>query len=222
MFHQRAARWMARSGIGQFVDVGCGLPTGENTHQAVRTEAPDARVVYADNDPVVISHARALLASGSDGVIVIQSDARQPEALFRDPATRRLLRCDEPVGLLLTGVLHFVATTDDPVVVLLRYLDQLPPGSLVAVSYATNQNMGPLEAAEGLNIYQETAHPIVPRNRDEVRTLLEPIKLVPPYRGAEPDVVAPRDWLGPDMPHPDGAERGAATTGLWCGAGGKA
>lgn len=222
MFHHRAALWMARGGIRQFVDVGCGLPTAENTHQVIRREAPDARVVYADNDPVVISHARALLAHHEEGVVAIQADAREPEALLAEPAVRRMLRRDEPTGLLFTLILHFVPDADDPAGILRRYLDQLSPGSLVAITHVTSEYLDRQEAEKGMAIYAASAHPMYPRTREQGRALLQPMELVPPCHGAEPDLVPPQDWFGPDMPCPEDASRADASTVLWCGVGRKA
>src|SRR5258707_2520453 len=106
-FHGRAAVWLARRGIRQFIDIGSGLPTPNNTHDAVHKVAPEARVVYVDNDPMVAAHADALLAE--DGTTaVITADLRDPGALLGDPALVGLIDFAEPAGVLMTSVIHFV------------------------------------------------------------------------------------------------------------------
>src|SRR5258707_4120309 len=106
-FHGRAAVWLARRGIRQFIDIGSGLPTQNNTHEAVHKVAPEARVVYVDNDPMVAAHAEALLAE--DGTTtVITADLRNPDALLGDPALVGLIDFAEPAGVLMTSVIHFV------------------------------------------------------------------------------------------------------------------
>lgn len=221
-FHQRAARWMARAGIRQFLDVGCGLPTMESTHQAVRREAPDARVVYADNEPVVIAHARALLADQL-ATVAVAGDAREPEALLRDPVTRQLLDLSEPTGVLITAVLHFVAGDSDPAGIVARYMAALAPGSAIAVSHGTADNLSAETTDEGERIYAAAQDPIYLRSFDQVRGLFTGLELVPPWKGAQPGITDPVKWAGPDMPPPEGADRSVpmlATHGpavLWCG-----
>ena len=222
-FHQRAARWMARAGIRQFLDVGCGLPTMESTHEAVRREAADARVIYADNDPVVIAHARALLADEVRTVAAAQ-DAREPEALLRDPLTRRLLDLGQPAGVLITAVLHFVSDESDPAGIIARYMAALAPGSAIAVSHGTADNLSAEATDEGGRIYAASEDPIYLRSSEQVRGLFTGLELVPPWNGAEPGITEPAKWAGPDMPPTEGAggsvpaltARGPAV--LWCGA----
>ncbi len=113
-FHQRAARWMAAEhGISQFIDLGSGLPTQGNTHEAVSELAPDARVVYVDHDPMVLAHAKALL-TGTRATTVIQADLRDPEAVLGLPELLALIDLAQPTGLLMTAVLHFVAECMTP------------------------------------------------------------------------------------------------------------
>ena len=112
-FHGRAAVWLARQGIRQFVDIGSGLPTQNNTHEAVHRVAPEARVAYVDNDPMVAAHAEALLA-GNGTTAVIAADLRDPAALLGDPGLRALIDFAEPAGVLMTAVMQFVADDSDP------------------------------------------------------------------------------------------------------------
>jgi hypothetical protein len=112
-FLQRAVRWMAMRGIGQFVDLGAGLPTQRCTHEVARAVLPDARVLYTDNDPGVVVHGHKLLA-GMPGTAVIEADFREPGQLFVHPETRRLIDFDQPVGLLIVAVTQFIDHDDDP------------------------------------------------------------------------------------------------------------
>ena len=111
-FHQRAARWIASQGIGQFIDLGSALPTVGNTHEVVREVLPTARVVYVDMDPLVAVCAAAL--NGDDAAAFIQADLRDPAPLLDHPGLRRLIDFSQPVGLVMTAVLHFVADGSDP------------------------------------------------------------------------------------------------------------
>ena len=102
LFLARAVTWLAGQGVRQFVDIGCGLPTAQNTHQVARAAHPDCRVAYVDRDPVVVSHARALL-SGT-GVIALQGDLADPDAILADPVLQRLIRLAEPVAVIVAMV----------------------------------------------------------------------------------------------------------------------
>ncbi len=127
-FHQRAAKWIAQQGIRQFVDIGSGLPTVGNTHDVVQRLVPDARVVYVDNDPLVRLHSEPLLANnGSTSVIL--GDLRDPDGILGNQELGRLIDFAEPVGLLMTGVLMFVADDAKPHQLVARYVGELAPGS---------------------------------------------------------------------------------------------
>lgn len=112
-FHQRAACWIARRGVRQFIDIGAGLPTSGNTHQVVRAVRPDAQVAYVDIDPIVAANASELLAS-HESTRMIMADLRSPGALLADRDLRAMIDFAEPAGLLMTAVLHFVADASDP------------------------------------------------------------------------------------------------------------
>ena len=120
-FHGRAAVWMANHGIRQFLDIGSGLPTQNNTHESVHRIDPEARVVYVDNDPMVAAHAGALLdADGTTAVIL--ADLRDPKALLSNPDLLRLIDLAEPAGILLTDVMHFVPDEEDPWGLVAQYM----------------------------------------------------------------------------------------------------
>src|SRR5215469_3500109 len=132
-FHGRAAVWMAGHGIRQFIDLGSGLPTQNNTHESVHRVIPDARVVYVDVDPMVAAHAGALLAD--DGTTtVITADLREPDQVLSHPDLRRLIDFDQPAGMLMTAVMHFIADDSDPWGLVATYMAAVPPGSYLALS----------------------------------------------------------------------------------------
>jgi len=138
-FHQRAAKWLAADrGISQFVDIGSGLPTQGNTHQVVREVAPHARVVYVDYDPLVRAYAGELLADRRLTTFVF-ADLREPGRVLGSRQLQSLIDFTEPVGLLMTAVLHFVADSDDPWGLVAQYTQALAPGSYLALSHARGQ-----------------------------------------------------------------------------------
>jgi hypothetical protein len=212
-FHHRAARWMAaEQGVRQFLDLGSGLPTQGNTHEAVRQLAPDARLVYVDNDPMVLDNARALLG-GAEGTGVIEGDMREPEQLFAEPAFTSLIDLKEPLGLLLTGVLQFVDDETDPWQLMGRYHAGMAPGSYVAISHCTADRLPPAAVQAIHDTYARTAYPMYLRNRAEVERLFEGFELVAPFAGAPPGLTFAGSWGAED-------ERAADSDGsriLYCG-----
>lgn len=127
-FLARGVRQLAAAGITQFLDIGSGLPTAQNTHQIAQALVPDARVVYVDHDPIVLAHSRALLQETPYTKVVL-GDLRQPEVILGDPGVRDFLDWNRPVGLLLLGVVHHLADADDPAELVRRLVDRLPAGS---------------------------------------------------------------------------------------------
>ena len=128
-FLQRAVRFLAgEAGIRQFLDIGSGLPTMGNVHEVAQEAAPGVRVAYVDYDPVVLSHARALLAKGKD-VVVAEGDLRSPEAILADERVRQLIDFSQPVAVLLVAMLHFVTDADRPYDAVRTLVDALAPGS---------------------------------------------------------------------------------------------
>jgi len=137
-FLQRVVRYLVgEAGVRQFIDLGSGLPTQGNVHQVAQEIAPAARVVYVDNDPIVLTHGRALLTE--DGVTtIVQGDIREPEALLNHVEVRRLIDFQRPVGLLLFSILHHLNDDEDPRGIAARLLDELPSGSYIAISHFHN------------------------------------------------------------------------------------
>jgi S-adenosyl methyltransferase len=138
-FLGRAVRYLVReAGIRQFLDVGTGLPAANNVHEVAQALEPECRVVYADNDPIVLAHARALLASGPEGrTAYIDADLREPEKILASRAVAETLDLSEPVALMLVAVLHFLPDEDDPAHSVSTLLDALPSGSYLVASHAT-------------------------------------------------------------------------------------
>jgi len=136
-FLGRVVRYLAdEAGVSQFLDLGGGLPTRTNVHETAQSIAPDARVVYVDNDPVVWSHGQALLAHG-DRVAMVRADLREPARVLEHPDVLARLDLDRPVAVLCASVLHFVADEEKPYQIIAQYRDRLAPGSYLAISHGT-------------------------------------------------------------------------------------
>jgi hypothetical protein len=197
-FHQRAASWLAARGIRQFIDIGSGLPTTGNTHEVVHKDAPGARVVYVDNDPMVAAHARDLLADDGSTSFVL-GDLRDPAGLLGHPELRRHIDYAEPVGLLMTAVLHFVADEGDPRGLVSQYMTALAPGSYLVLSHSTMDQLPPRMVEAGLALYASAAQRLYPRTRAEVEALFDGLELVPPHDGAPAGITHVGLW-GADDP----------------------
>jgi SAM-dependent methyltransferase len=129
------------AGIRQFLDVGTGLPSASNVHEVAQAVAPESRVVDVDNDPIVLAHARALLASAPEGrTVYIQADLRDPEQILASEAVRQTLDLSQPVALMLVAILHFLTDDDDPAGQVATLLEALPPGSYLVASHVTPEH----------------------------------------------------------------------------------
>jgi len=213
-FHGRAAAWMARRGIRQFIDVGSGLPTMDNTHQVVQRIAADAKVVYADNDRQVVCHARALLVGGPN-VTAIDADVRDPDSILGNTELRELIDFSEPGGLLATAVLHFVSDAHDPWALVARLMAALPPGSCLALSHVTADGIPPHAVQAGIDVYEQATEKIYPRGRAEVERFFDGLELAPPQPGRPPAVTYVGEW-GCDDPKLADSDGSRA---LYCGVG---
>ncbi len=156
-FMGRAVRFLAaEAGVRQFLDIGTGLPSANNVHQAAQAIAPECRVVYVDNDPTVLAHARALLTSSEEGkTAYIQADLREPEVILADPVTRQTLDFNEPIALMLVAILHFIPDEDGPAQIMSTLLGALPSGSYLAASHGTAEFFSPQAIAGGTRAYRE-------------------------------------------------------------------
>jgi S-adenosyl methyltransferase len=141
-FLGRAVKYLVgEAGISQFLDLGTGLPSANNVHEVAQAINPEARVVYADNDPIVLAHARALLASGPRGVTAyLDADIRDPGTILANPVVRDTLDFGMPIALMLVAVLHFLPDEDDPRQIVQTLVDALPSGSYLVASHATAEH----------------------------------------------------------------------------------
>ena len=196
-FHQRAAVWIASHGVRQFIDIGSGLPTVGNTHEVVRRVSPDTRVVYVDNDPMVRLHSEALLA-GHTGICVIRADLRDPDTLLGNDDLRTLIDFGEPTGLLMTGVMMFVADGSNPWSLVARYLAGLAPGSYLSLSHLTGDHKPPQAAAGFQAVFDTATEHLYLRSRAGVERFFDGLERVPPYAGAEPGLSYAGVWGAED------------------------
>jgi O-methyltransferase involved in polyketide biosynthesis len=181
-FLARAVTWAANQGIDQFIDLGCGLPTAPNTHESAQAINAGARVTYVDNDPIVVTHLRALLAQGNPGVSVVDGDVRDvPAVLDRVGAS---LDLSAPVCLIVGYLLHFF-TADTARELVTGYAAALAPGSCLVLSVLHADS----EAAdEGLNTYSSAAAPVYSHPVPDIASFFGPLELVPP------GLVDARQW----------------------------
>jgi hypothetical protein len=180
-FMHRVVRYLAgEAGIDQFLDIGTGIPTRPNVHEIAQEMAPQARVVYVDNDPIVLVHARALMVSGDRGrTAYIDADLRTPEKILSDPTLAETLDLDRPVGLLLVAILMLLADQDDPWGRVATLLDALPSGSYVAISHP-GQDFNPEAMAAVVAAATGGGMTLVPRVRADVARFFAGWELVEP------------------------------------------
>ncbi len=209
-FLRRAVAYLAaEAGLRQFLDVGTGIPTSPNVHEVVQDVAPEARVVYVDNDPIVLAHARALLTSTPEGATAyIDADLRDSAKILRDAA--RTLEFSRPVAVILVGVLHLISDDQDPYGIVARLMAATPPGSYLVVSHPASDVHAEV-VAEGARAYNQTvATPQTRRSLAEVSRFFDGLEL------AEPGVVQCHRW------HPEpGTAVGDYEVSGWVGVGRK-
>ncbi|MBW8806627.1 MAG: SAM-dependent methyltransferase [Catenulisporales bacterium] len=170
-FLRRAVRHLAAAGLRQFVDIGTGLPSGQATHQMARAVRPEARVAYVDNDPIVISHVRVLLSDGCAGTAFVEGDFRAPDALMRDAGLRSVIDLEEPVAVLVTGLLHFLPDHESPARHLKTLMDACAPGSHLVLTHGAADLAASLAQATAVALRQ-SAIPCRLRDAREVLELL--------------------------------------------------
>ncbi|MFJ4653424.1 SAM-dependent methyltransferase [Nocardia sp. NPDC088792] len=194
-FLGRAVRYaMTELGITQFLDIGTGLPTARNVHEVAQDVDPAARIVYVDNDPIVLAHARALMSSTPQGRTAFTfADLRKPESILNDPILADTLDLDRPVAIMLIAVLMYFRDADDPQNIIARLLSAVPSGSCLAVTYPT-ADVDPKGATLAADACERAGITMALRSRAEVETLFAGTELV------VPGVVHLEDW------HPELAE----------------
>jgi hypothetical protein len=199
MFLGRAVRYLvAEAGIRQFLDIGTGLPTVNSVHEVAQRITPSSRVVYVDNDPLVIAHARAMLTSAPEGrTAYSQADLRDPAGILVNQAVREVLDLTRPVALMLVAILHFINDEDNPAEIVATLLDALPPGSYLVASHLTGEH-DPAAQASTERTYQSASLPAKWRNSDAFADIaFAGMELVPP------GVVLVSEWRREgNGPHP--------------------
>jgi hypothetical protein len=170
-FVMRAARELARQGYSQWIDAGCGLPTQGAVHEVVRNIVPDARVVYADNEPVAVAHGQQMVEH-LPNTIMLNGDVRQPDTWLDAPETRTLLDFGRPIVVVLAAVLHFVPDDQDPTHVLAEIRERLPHGSRLIASHGSFDHEETSERDQIQALYRTSTNPGVSRTREEFTTLL--------------------------------------------------
>jgi hypothetical protein len=196
-FHQRAAAWIARQGVRQFLDIGSGLPTVGNTHEVVSKIHPDARVVYVDNDPMVKLHSEGIV--DPDRVSVLCADLREPDAILDHPAVRELIDPAEPTGLLMTAVLMFVADEADPWSLVARYVNAVRSGSFLALSHLTDDAKPPVAVDGFRRAFDHATEQMHFRSRGQVARFFDGLQVTPPYQGAAPALTYSGLWGAEDV-----------------------
>lgn len=185
-FLRRAVRYLAGTGITQFLDLGSGLPSVGNVHEVAQEQVPAAKVVYVDVDATAVLHSRLMLV-GNPNATVLQLDLRQPDRVLHHRDLRWQIDLDKPVVLIAAMVLHFVGGQDDPAALMAAYGAQLAPGSHMVISHAS-PDVDPVERERVMNLYARSGSPLYWRDHDEIQALFGDFELV------EPGLVLPNDW----------------------------
>ena len=209
-FLGRAVRYLVtKAGVRQFLDVGTGIPTAGNTHEVAQVVAPESRIVYVDNDPIVLAHARALMTSDPAGATAfIQADLHDPGKILDDPALRAALDLGEPVALMLIAILMYIRDDEDPRGLVSTLMDALPPGSYLALTHPT-ADFNPAEVAEAVAATEQAGISFTTRTKAQVAAFFDGLDLV------DPGVVPILAW------HPEGAPPDDPRTAYYYGAVGR-
>lgn len=188
-FMHRATRAAAHAGIRQFLDIGTGIPTQPNLHQVAQQVAPESKVVYADNDPIVLRHAEALLHGSAEGTTdYVHADVRDPETILR--LAGEFLDLAQPVALSLVALTHYLgdaADGDDVYGLLKGYVEALAPGSRLVLSQVTS-DISPEGVEKAAGLFRQSGTPFFPRSRAEFSRFFDGLEL------QEPGVVAVSEW----------------------------
>jgi hypothetical protein len=201
-FLGRAVRFIADQGVKQFLDIGTGIPTQGNVHEVAQAVSPDARIVYVDNDPIVMTHARALLRGTPEGkTTYIEADLREPDTILGHPDVLATLDFDQPIAIVVVGTLMFIKDAEDPFGLVKRFTARVVPGSYLAISHVS-ADFNPEGMAASVRAYNKGPMPFTPRTGAEIARFFEDFELV------EPGLVKVFDWR-PDRPVPPDADPGA-------------
>ncbi|WP_432839154.1 SAM-dependent methyltransferase [Dactylosporangium sp. CA-092794] len=194
-FLGRAVRYLAQRGIRQYLDIGTGIPAPNNTHEVAQSVDPATRVVYVDNDPIVLNHARALLTSARGGTnAYVDADLRDPDAILSSPELAATLDLSQPVALLLVAVLHFIREDEHPQEIIDKLTGALAPGSFLVATHATWEYL-PEDAIEQLTANN-------PDGRFQARTGARFAELLSGFELVEPGIVSVAQWHAEGLPEP--------------------
>ncbi|AXK31315.1 SAM-dependent methyltransferase [Streptomyces armeniacus] len=212
-FMRRGARWLAaEAGIRQFLDIGAGIPTEPNLHQVTQAIAPETRVAYADNDPIVLTYSEALLESTPEGrTVYLHADATDPESILSAPELREALDLNEPVALSLMALLHFITDEERPYELVEALVSALPSGSYLMLSHVT-ADLDPETWARLTETLKQSRRGMKEgqaRSKEEVTRFFDGLELV------DPGVVVAHRWRPGDDDSPAGVDDAAAS--LWAG-----
>lgn len=194
-FMHRAVNELAGLGVMQFLDIGTGIPTEPNLHQVAQAATPEARVVYVDHDPIVLTHARALLTGTREGVTsYIDADLTDPDQILSSPQLHETIDLDSPVALSMVAVLHFLSDAEDPYGVFTALVDALAPGSFVIATHIT-ADLDPEGISRAMEMYRQSAVHVQTRTKDEFARFFTGLELL------DPGLIAANRWR-PTMPSP--------------------
>jgi hypothetical protein len=195
-FMHRATRYLAdEAGIRQFLDIGTGIPTSPNLHEVAQSISPDSRVVYVDNDPIVLAHARALLTSAPEGATAyVDADLREPDRILRNEDLLATLDLTRPVGLMLVAILHFLVDDDDPYGLTRTLIDAIPSGSYMAISHVTLDFVPPHLAATAAPVTKQSQIDMSFRTGEQFAAFFDGLELV------EPGITPVTEWRPEDPP----------------------
>jgi hypothetical protein len=203
-FLVRAVWFLAADcGIRQFLDIGTGLPTANNTHQVAQQAAPDSRIVYVDNDPMVLAHARALLTSSQEGATAyVDADLRNVDEILEEASYT--LDFTRPIALMLVGVLHCIPDSDDPYGIVRRLVAAVPPGSYLVLGHPASDVEVEASARATAGLNEKLAEPVTWRTRDQVARFVDGVTML------EPGLVQYPQW------RPDPGSPPAKPVPAWC------
>jgi hypothetical protein len=203
LFLRRAVRYCVDQGVRQFLDIGSGIPTVGHTHEIAQAAAPDARVVYVDNEAVAVAHSEMILQDNPNATVV-RADARSPEEILTAAPTRALLDFDQPIAILMLALVHFIPDDQNPVELISRYRNAVASGSHIIVSSVT-ADRHPAEMEGFAALYRNGSTPLIPRSAAEFGALLTGWDLV------EPGVSPLAEWHpSEEEPPPPGGGSGHA------------
>ncbi|WP_018653889.1 SAM-dependent methyltransferase [Actinomadura flavalba] len=199
----------AEAGVRQFLDIGTGLPSAGNVHEVAQAIAPQSRIVYVDNDPIVLVHARALLTSVPEGATAyLDADVRNPRSIIEHPDLLRTLDMTRPIALMLVATMHFVTNDQDPYGIVTTLREILPSGSHLVMTHATDEHLDAAGRAEAHEANVRSGIPFQTRDRAEFARFFDGLELLPP------GIVNVIDWR-PDEPAEDRPDE--RDVSMWCG-----